>query len=689
LAANPNTTQSMPVTLPEPAKPTEQQPPAQTLAEALAEHKNWAGSEGSTGQEFDFHKWKLDGESLSGTDFSSAKLVGANFRGAELKGSIFKEADLTDAVLTDADFENADLTEAHGLISEQLGGTNLRRAKLPEAITAFDGLKNVEELAKNAGKLFLSMLLASAFMLLTIEKTQDVQLITDSGVAKLPILDVDISVRAFFGLAPVVLFMLYVAFHLYLQRLWESLAVLPAIFPDGATVDQKTYPWLLSDLVRDYFPRLRSKRKPLSFAQSMLFSFLGYWFIPLVTLPFWARALCRRDWIITGTHVLLLFLFAWAAIAFHYLAVITLRHDAERLSDWVTLRRPTWYKVKILNITTALLLGGVFFWFSVSAFNGVPRERYIPHRQSGPALSMFNLRRWVPRVLEEVGFRPFVNFNDADVSVKPATWVDRYASITPSPYQNVAFDQRMTQPLDADNMEIAQVKPARLKGSDLRYADMSRAFLVRADLRNAVMDNASAMYCDLRGANVRNSSLRGTNFMLALMSRADISYSNLQNSGLSWTDLRNTDLRGANLQGASLIEANLTGALLSHSDFSHANLTSADLRKCSLLMTNFSEADLRGANLNLLDSDGANFRGANLSGAYLQGAKLTGADFTGADFEGADLRGADLRGVIWTGANGYGATYDKNTKWPAGFIPRPIPISARKRTRIIDPARGY
>lgn len=197
----------------------EQQPLSQTLIQALAEHKDWVGSEGSTGQEFDFHKWMLIGADLPGADFSSAKLAGANLRGAELKGSTFKEADLTDTVLTDANLEDADLAEAQGLISEQLGGTNLRRAKLPEALTSFDGLKNVEELAKNAGKLFLSMLLVSAFMLLTIEKTQDVQLLTDLGTAKLPLIDVDISVRAFFGLAPVVLFVLYVAFHLYLSSL--------------------------------------------------------------------------------------------------------------------------------------------------------------------------------------------------------------------------------------------------------------------------------------------------------------------------------------------------------------------------------------------------------------------------------------------------------------------------------------
>ncbi len=658
----------------------------QDLAEALAKHKNYILSKGNAGQKIDADKWIL-----AGVDFSGANLAGADLRKCEMKGSIFKDTELTDAILTDADLENADLAEAQGLISEQLGGTNLRRAKLPEAIATFEGLKTVEELAKNAGKLFLSMLLASAFTLLTIEKTQDLQLLTDAGTAKIPILDIDVSVRAFFGLSPVILLMLYVAFHLYLQRLWEALATLPAIFPDGATVDQKTYPWLLSDLVRDYFPRLSKTRKPLYQAQSLLFLFLGYWFVPLVTLPFWARALCRRDWIITGTHVVVMLLFVWAAIAFHHLAVITLRHDTRRLFDWVAWRGYSWYGAKVRNVAIALLCSGLFFWFSVSAFNGIPRERYLPHRQPGPDLGMFNLRRWTPRVLEEVGFRPFVNFNDTEMSVKPASWIDRYAIITPSPFQNVEFDRRMTQPLDADNTEIAQVKPAQLKGCDLRYADAARSFMVRADLRNANLDNASAMYSDLRDANLRNASLCGTNLMLALLNRADLSYSHLQKSDLAWADLRNTDLRGANLEGAFLTEANLTGALLANAKLSGANLAGADLRGCSILMTDFSGANLNGANLDKqLDLTGSTFRGANLAESILRGAKLGGADFAEANLQGADLRGADLSHIICTGANLYGAIYDKNTKWPIGTVPQPLPVEIlKKRFRIEDPAKGY
>ena len=61
---------------------------------------------------------------------------------------------------------------------------------------------------------------------------------------------------------------LFIYFHIYLQRLWEVLATLPAIFPDGRRLDERSHPWLLGDLVRRYLPRLRRQRLALSRLQS-------------------------------------------------------------------------------------------------------------------------------------------------------------------------------------------------------------------------------------------------------------------------------------------------------------------------------------------------------------------------------------------------------------------------------------
>ena len=61
------------------------------------------------------------------------------------------------------------------------------------------------------------------------------------------------------------------------------------MFPSGVTLDRKTYPWLLNDLVRGYFPHLKKTRRPLAWSQELMFGFLAYWLIPLSLLPVWAR----------------------------------------------------------------------------------------------------------------------------------------------------------------------------------------------------------------------------------------------------------------------------------------------------------------------------------------------------------------------------------------------------------------
>jgi len=96
----------------------------------------------------------------------------------------------------------------------------------------------------------------------------------------------------------------------------------------------------------------------------------------------------------------------------------------------------------------------------------------------------------------------------------------------------------------------------------------------------------------------------------------------------------------------------------------------------------FSDADLRGVSLRGGHFEDARFRrarleGARLEGAHFQGAKFRDAHLEGADFrpdgelklEGAHLEGANFENATLTGARLAGASYDRMTRWPAGFEP--------------------
>ena len=102
-------------------------------------------------------------------------------------------------------------------------------------------------------------------------------------------------------------------------------------------------------------------------------------------------------------------------------------------------------------------------------------------------------------------------------------------------------------------------------------------------------------------------------------------------------------------------------------------------RTAVLTAANVSGADLRHAHL-----AGADLSQANLTGADLAGADLTGADLRGALLAEADLRGADLTGADLTGADLLRVTYDRDTRWPAGYMPPDAKLSEAEAVEFAE-----
>ena len=122
----------------------------------------------------------------------------------------------------------------------------------------------------------------------------------------------------------------------------------------------------------------------------------------------------------------------------------------------------------------------------------------------------------------------------------------------------------------------------------------------------------------LRAGLIKKKELNGLAMKRADLTRAPFEYFELENA-----DFEGSDLSGASFQGCTLSNASFVNAKLGR--------------------TSFYAADLRGVN----------FSGATLLNARMQKARLEGANLETAVLDGVDLR----------------ATYDKNTKWPAGFDP--------------------
>ena len=513
------------------------------IADIVTAHQSWLDSRGDSGCVADLRYADLAKADLSHKNLSFAKLQNANLRNANLSGSQFITADLSGADLRranliEAEFNGARLKNAVLVDAEYLGpefaGSDMTGASLSTDNPAFKPLSAVEEISKNARSIFFVLLLACVYCWLTIATTSDVKLITNSISSRLPIIDTEMPIVPFYFAAPMVLVCVYVYFHFYLGRLWRALALLPAKFPDGRTLDERAYPWLVNAIVRSQYTVLSTDMPRLARLEVLGTTFFAWWAVPLSLIGFWIRYLPRHDWFGTGLHIGFLVISISLAFIFYKSAVNTIsRYKTARKNRHTIrfsgfMRYPLW--VAICLVIMVIL--------SYGAINGVKSKQ----------TNFTDLKVTVPLFFRLIRYDVFADLRETDVSSKPADFWH----------------------IKNEEDRINSVKGAILKQFDLRYADMFRAFLAKAILRNANLEGAR-----LRKTVFQNSDIRGAN--------------------LNKTDLRGADLRGVDLREASLMDADLTGAHLQDANLGLTLFHGADLNKANLEDADIRCADLMNA----------------------------------------------------------------------------------------------
>lgn len=548
---------------------------------------------------------------------NEARLQGANLHGANLEGATLQQTNLTGASLVAAHLSGVDLTQVSGLVEGALGGAALEGARLPAGVDQFEGLKNVAEAAKNAGTLFVSMLTGCAYSWVVIATTTDAALLNNSGPARLPLIDLTIPVDAFYAVAPLVLVAFSVYFHLYLQRLWELLTDLPAVFPEGTPLDKRVYPWAMNGLIHAHMPRLQDRgHPPLMPLQNIVSRFFAWWLVPIILLLFWGKFIRAHHFWVTEEHALLLGLAVGMSLYYRHLTGLTLMGygeprpgSSEGEQRRLSLRRRALLNRLVATASGVLLLAGL----SAAAIRW-------PISGAWPARTVVDLR-------------------DAEVSTKPASWTGKAEA-----------GLRRQGPLPEE--EIALIRKAYLKGKDLRRALASRALFIRADLRDADLSEAIMDEANLREANLRGARLRGAT---------------LWSVDLQGADLRRADLQGADLHRADLRDANLQGAVLGPSP--RSDLLAGALYDSGTHWPEGFEVERYPALRVEPEMD--------LRRKELSGLDLRDADLRGARLEGVNLRGANLREVLLGELPGAvarprsdflkGALYDRRTRWRQGF----------------------
>lgn len=238
-----------------------------------------ADMSGSNFRDADLPETDLFNANLSKTKLLGADLSEANFRDAELSG-----AELTGAEFVEADLQNASLGDTSGLQAGAVARANVSNATLPDEVAEFDGLKTVEEATLGARKLLISLGLACAYAALAISTPRPGE--GGGRLLTLPFIEVAISPWGFHLAVPVLLAVGFSYLHIQLQRVWEEISRLPAVFPDGKAIDQKIHPWLITGLVRAHFPYLRENPIPLFRLQELVVIVLAWGIVPVTQAYF-------------------------------------------------------------------------------------------------------------------------------------------------------------------------------------------------------------------------------------------------------------------------------------------------------------------------------------------------------------------------------------------------------------------
>lgn len=258
--------------------------------------------------------------------------------------------------------------------------------------------------------------------------------------------------------------------------------------------------------------------------------------------------------------------------------------------------------------------------------------------------------------------------------------------------------------LKVPNVEIVRDPSSAisLAGRQLRCADLSGTSLRGVDLQGANLQDAILRNADLEGANLLPSSLsekEWTDRVKPVSTREVNDWLTRERRG-ERTNLEQADLWRANFGGARLAFARLEGIQAEGVDFTFADLTGvtaerAVLRRARLIGSrldyaslrdvDFDEASMMGASLRRVRGAGASFPNAKLNFADLTEASLYFATFVEAELNGARMTDSFVAGSDFRAAHLKGVEdLPLNLAWFTSADLRGVNLDSRRPPRLSD-----
>ena len=478
---------------------------------------------------------------------------------------------------------------------------------------------NAASSKNNTSLIFFSIFLL--YILISVLNTTDLMLLLPEHTFKMPLINFDLNLIAFYILAPTLLLMLHFNilfnYYMYLKKI--------------DTHKDKLDVEALEPSVYEYAFTLSSK----GFIGFMIHLFLWIWIylIPLYILIFiYQRFADYHSLSITVLHGIIIILdIIFIILSFYF--------NKEHLKDeHISIRSLRYIFIYIFILPTGLIAASYFFIFFKPVTDEYNKDliasiddkyiyKMICKITTEIPSSFFGYWNIVGDKNNNTDYTncfPRLTVNEAEMAkISPdALYIPRYM------IENYTVDQNHLDKEDKDKKKKDIEKKLILEYGartnlihrNLRYADLSGCILTRADLR----------FSDLQGANLQKSHLQA----------ADLSSAKLQDTVLVdaildesiWIE-KNDKNSKKTFSGINLSSAKSNGKIY----FNDLNFTDITMHSVKFKSADFSKTILVRADISRSTLTDVIFEKSDLSGASLRGSDLTGAIFLKSTLFGADL----------------------------------------------------
>ena len=495
----------------------------------------------------------------------------------------------------------------------------------------------VNDAAAASGALWFSYLFGLFYLAVAVGAVTPADLFLERAV-KLPFLSVELPLRAFFLLAP----LLFLVSHLYtlvafvifsdkakwfhreLRRQLDAAAV-----GDGARaseIENDLRRQLVSNIFVQFLAGPTALRQgPFGFILKLI-SWSTLVFAPAaLLLLIQMQFLPFHDRFITWVHRIVLLVDLGAV---WWLWSVILSGRFEEAQKW----RQRGSRV-LQSVGIGLSVVALIFSWGVATFPGEWQETHLP---SVPLIPQG--KHW--RSLHDVVFNGPI---DAVTRRRAGFFTSTLILPVFNIYEQLGIDDPAKV---ASRLWLFSVRGRDLRGAVFDLSNLSKVDFAGANLEEASFDRATLHTASLYCARLLGASFYQTEMQDAWLHAADLRQARMQDvraqgarfegavfvgARLDTAHLQAVTLNGADMRGASLAEADLRGASLGRVDL-HGECVTAARRKAAALGTDLGAADLGAANL-----QSAALIGAHLDRASLKGTRLGRTHLSDVTFEQAAL----------------------------------------------------